>query len=917
MKKLSVSFAAMMLALAAGAETIAYWPFGANGLKDVSGNGYDLTADGDHVTASVEENCIVLDGQQTFFETIDSLVIPGSDMTIECWAQFSKSEMPGAFMFFEYSPNCNNYEYGFYLDYGEIGNKVQSTWRTSNYMQTCEGNDDLVGDGEWHHIAVVFHPSVGDISCNTLYIDGENVFQGGGGVTVFTSTDIDWPSYKLFLGLRSGKVMPMAGKLDDVRISSGCLDPSEFVMRSSGALPINPRPTLGQPSVTGVTTNSISIAVPVIALGDGATGCDVLLVQTVGESVSTNKIATLDNPDTINYTVEGLPPSTVCNFTIQIVNDIVPDVITRSFSVQTAEPTRTIAYWKFDEESAVKGDDGALRLNDESGNGNTLVIKSANLRDGALRMNGGQEIISTASAVDHLIGGAVDFQTENFHHLTVELWVKFSAADNPSGVILLESSVSAYSTPGSFYLYYEANKLYALVSHQHPAGSGNYSTTAVDFVPDGEWHHIAMVVNPDATLTAHDSCADIYIDGRRSGQIPWSDYGWAHGWINFYSQAVYVGNRANNALKFVGEIDDVRLTAGALDPIAFVARTPSEGATYPQPGISKVEATAVGEDNAEFSVTVDTIGDGASRFDMWAVWTAGESVHTNTIVEGGTESGIYPFSVSGLTESSVYAITVMIRNDVYDETLSTVCNIATREAAKIKAYWSFDGEPVASSGGGGSLYFNDETGGYSLIVDGVTFANGAACFDGTLSNVRPSDWQYGRINFGNVSTPSVTQATIEGWARFSASDNAGKTVVLFGTGDYGGYEPSTFLVYYDEPNAVLGISMCYETNYDVSYWSVPFEADGKWHHIAIVLDMNETTHKVASLYVDYEKLGDMDWRFDGTRYHGFALSNPTFHIGTNFTGQIDDVRVYNRALAPSQFVRTRTKGYSPFVLILR
>ena len=36
-----------------------------------------------------------------------------------------------------------------------------------------------------------------------------------------------------------------------------------------------------------------------------------------------------------------------------------------------------------------------------------------------------------------------------------------------------------------------------------------------------------------------------------------------------------------------------------------------------------------------------------------------------------------------------------------------------------------------------------------------------------------------------------------------------------------------------------------------------------------------------------------------------------------FKGQIDDVRVYNRALAPAQFQQRRDKGFFPFMIMVR
>ena len=135
------------------------------------------------------------------------------------------------------------------------------------------------------------------------------------------------------------------------------------------------------------------------------------------------------------------------------------------------------------------------------------------------------------------------------------------------------------------------------------------------------------------------------------------------------------------------------------------------------------------------------------------------------------------------------------------------------------------------------------------------------------------------------------------------------------------YEPGSFCLYYNGDAGVFAIAIGYTDWWAGNWVSVPFDADGKWHHFAMVIDPDKGTGNSAYLYIDFEKVATLSWMNNRDFTFGnsiFTIGSGTYsHSANNFTGLIDDIRIYNIPLAPSQFVRTRTKGYSPFVLILR
>ena len=82
---LTIGVAAVIAATASATEAIAYWPFGTNGFRDVSGNGHDLSST--TVTES-DAGYITLNGTSQFLTTTSALDLSGETaVTFECWTR--------------------------------------------------------------------------------------------------------------------------------------------------------------------------------------------------------------------------------------------------------------------------------------------------------------------------------------------------------------------------------------------------------------------------------------------------------------------------------------------------------------------------------------------------------------------------------------------------------------------------------------------------------------------------------------------------------------------------------------------------------------------------------------------------------------------------------------------------------------
>ena len=85
---------------AASAKTIAFWPFGAEGGRDATGQGNDLEYD---ANVQIGETA-VLNGKHTLFSTKNALDLSCTKaITVEFWAKFNAGDNPAPVMLMELS----------------------------------------------------------------------------------------------------------------------------------------------------------------------------------------------------------------------------------------------------------------------------------------------------------------------------------------------------------------------------------------------------------------------------------------------------------------------------------------------------------------------------------------------------------------------------------------------------------------------------------------------------------------------------------------------------------------------------------------------------------------------------------------------------------------------------------------------
>ena len=110
-----------------------------------------------------------------------------------------------------------------------------------------------------------------------------------------------------------------------------------------------------------------------------------------------------------------------------------------------------------------------------------------------------------------------------------------------------------------------------LVSYRNAAGSVLYDSTVDADFDDGDWHHMAFVVDGDRRQSR------AYIDGRISLLRTNYDFGFAYSKNNFglYVGCGFDGGSAWKPIKFFdGWIDSLRVTKRALTPEEFMSKNP-------------------------------------------------------------------------------------------------------------------------------------------------------------------------------------------------------------------------------------------------------------------------------------------------------------------------------------------------------
>ena len=211
-------------------------------------------------------------------------------------------------------------------------------------------------------------------------------------------------------------------------------------------------------------------------------------------------------------------------------------------------PPEVIAYWTFDD-----GDP----LADASGNGYTLTSATGMTTDKCAAVFNGTQGCKTAKALN----------LAPYGDLTVEFFVKTMA---PQDKQILELSINYDLYDGAWDFFYhgdtEGGAVHGIFN---TGGAGCNHHCSTGSVTNGDWHHVALVIDSSKADTA--DYVQLYLD-----KTPAPFHGAALGkyWARspLRSDTVYIGARNLSTDRFTGQLDDVKITAAVLPVNAFMTK---------------------------------------------------------------------------------------------------------------------------------------------------------------------------------------------------------------------------------------------------------------------------------------------------------------------------------------------------------
>ncbi len=139
--------------------------------------------------------------------------------------------------------------------------------------------------------------------------------------------------------------------------------------------------------------------------------------------------------------------------------------------------------------------------------------------------------------------------------------------------MILEHSVNTGTSSGSFF--FDINEKYPgqVFGSFKTLSSWNIDQTGANAAADGEWHHLAWVHN---TSNSGANRTILYLDGIAQGTY----LSFADSTITpLRNDTLYIGSRADSSFKFIGKIDDLRISDSALMPEQFLKERTSKPPT--------------------------------------------------------------------------------------------------------------------------------------------------------------------------------------------------------------------------------------------------------------------------------------------------------------------------------------------------
>ncbi len=940
MKALSTAFcafgAAFGLAISASAETetIAYWPFGTNGFNDVSGNGHHL--EGVEIAESDAAYVSLNDGRtDQYLKTATALDLSGETaVTFECWCRLT--ERPAgvyAVLFTTPEPWVGTggfilYNAGVYqaqMRTSEAGWQLDSSYTndSDHVSQSLAGNNKGFVDGAWHHIAYVIDRSQGnnENSCR-LYIDG--VRQRNAGRTENAPYAVPNLFNDFFqIGYSQKYVEGMSyfrGYIDDVRISRGVVAPEDFLkyptvgkaMRADDdRLPVVAYWPFGSNGGKDVTGNGFDLAaVSNVAFKSG------YALTTYGTRLSefncsVDEAFPFSAFSKIGFTVEMYFKSDSTSTRIGMLMESGVGYWNNPGAFRISFDDKSSGYSTIFSGFHVSGGSGAYSRTSEEAFGDlgdyrwrhlAMVYDPAKQGAGIVTMyidgipaacsteagNADQKAFALSDLPLYLfrrgnkqIGGS---STEEINASEINACPYYGQLDDVriTAAVLTPDKFLVDRSPAkkAIALYrFDQSKTDDVTGNGHSltlVGSPAFANESGTFTGSGTGLKLngssQRFYTTDPIDLRHTKAMTIEIDYNRW----WSPAG---------PFAIAGSEDTTLAGGFVVD------RSGSNDSYRGLFRAVADSSSWASTLTSGSRGSALdGHYRIRYSIDANTM---PANFTLVVDGSITKTGTATTPIDNLGSQRIY-FGNSPSYYNSTYFKGMYYRVAISDEALEpadyvldNLDNDVVPEENRTLAYWDFSNQN-------------------GLLVNDCAVRGGALVFNGASSYVTTT----------NIDLSVLAQATVECFAWFGKNPASGS---IFGMGSGAG----SFMVASDTTAGTLsGSFVPYDhlATLNGGSTNIASFADRDWHHIALVIDRTQSGADAVKFYVDYQRTMPAGRAWAKTA----AMLSDIITIGADaeqtagfFMGRIDDLRVSAGALAPVEFLHTRTGGPDGTTIVVR
>jgi hypothetical protein len=321
-------------------------------------------------------------------------------------------------------------------------------------------------------------------------------------------------------------------------------------------------------------------------------------------------------------TISGLAANTPYHYRVKS-RDAAGNLATSADFTLTTTPLPTtglVAHWTFDAGSGTTAVDA-------SGNGNTGTLINgpawtAGVLGQALAFDGATTYVDVPHA------GAL-----NAYPLTIAAWIRTSSTTSVGAIV----NKFVAGTTNGYQLFVDNGRLCAW--YLRDAGSSVYDGTSCTLATagyaDGQWHHVAFVVDAAG--------GRLYLDGMSRATRGWTG---VSGPVST-TQALHVGDYAGGAgAVFAGLIDDVRVYARALSEPEISNLAGS--AVIPAPPVSSgVTAVVTGPNSVTIRWTTNVASTSQVEYGLTTAYGLTTPLNSSLVTS-------HSMTVTGLTAGSVY-----------------------------------------------------------------------------------------------------------------------------------------------------------------------------------------------------------------------------------------------------------------------